>query len=168
MPQPSDNLVFDRTAEDVARAKQLTDRMYAGTATAAERAEWLGGPKGTWDYEDLNRIEAWTTYLRDLLAQYGYTAHIVPKSPSEWSETDFLYRTGVDRIRQNVDALQTGFASLPDWRTIVYDDTVDYDQANALEWDLQRLYVWLQTMVEASYIKQAGTLFAVAGGVFNG
>lgn len=168
MPQPSDSLVFDRTAEDVARAKQLTDRMYAGTATAAERAEWLGGPKGTWDYEDLNRIEAWTTYLRDLLAQYGYTAHIVPRGPSEWSETDIPHRADIDRIRGNVDALQTGFASLPDWRAIVYDDTVDYDQANALEWGLQRLYVWLETMVDASYIKQAGTLFAVAGGVFNG
>lgn len=163
-----ETLIFDRTKADAARVRDLTQKIRDGSATAAEKTEWLTGQmKGAWNTTDLDRIESWTTYLRDLLAQHGYTAKVVVKSTG-WSETDIPRQSDIDRIRGNVDALQSGFVSLPDWREIVYDDLIDIDRANALEWDLQRLYVWFQTMVEASYIKQAGTLFAVAGGVFNG
>lgn len=162
-----DNLIFNRTQSDVSRVQSLTQKMIAGTATEAEKEEWLGGKmKGAWNASDLNRIESWTAYLYDILLQNGYVAEITPKQ-SDWTEADIPYRSEIDRIRANVDALQTGFASLPDWREIVYNNTMNYGQANALEWDLQRIYDWLQAMASGFLTKQANTLFMVAGGVFN-
>ena len=374
MPQQLDDLIFDRTQSDVSRVQSLTQKMIAGTATEAEREEWLGGKmKGAWNASDLNRIEAWTAYLYDVLLQYGYTAVITPRNPDRpgggilpdgytqleyiqssgtqyidtgfkpnqdtrtvmdfeltsayssirgifgvrdtasgtapnqfvfwnnaaagfrtdyfgtqqtisgvtvqarntvnknknvttiggetatntaatgqctyslvlfatnsagsieyyspllmysckiyddgvliryfypcknpagtvglydivsnvfygnagtgtfaagpeimpdesapsdelWIESDIPYRSEIDRIRRNVDALQTGFQSLADWRDIIYNNTMDFNQANALEWDLQRIYDWLQAMASGFLTKQANTLFMVAGGVFN-
>ena len=373
MPQQLDDLIFNRTQSDVNRVQSLTQKMIAGTATEAEKAEWLGGKmKGAWNASDLNRIEAWTAYLYDVLLQYGYTAVITPRNPDRpgsgilpdgytqleyiqssgtqyidtlfkhnqntrvvvdvqatetptanvwvfegristpearhsvffhqtgankwygdyssqrkeigsvtsterlsidfnknvlsvngelvtftpdtfqstvnltllaantggtiagqlsanlysckiydngvliryfypcknpagtvglydtvsnvfygnagtgtftagpeivpdepepsddlWIESDIPYRSEIDRIRRNVDALQTGFQSLADWRDIIYNNTMDFNQANALEWDLQRLYDWLQAMASGFLTKQANTLFMVAGGVFN-
>lgn len=368
-----DNLIFDRTQSDVDRVQSLTQKLIAGTATEAEREEWLGGKmKGTWNASDLNRIEAWTAYLYDVLLGYGYTVVITPRNPDRpgggilpdgytqleyiqssgtqyidtlfkhnqntrvvmdvqptetpsanawafegrdstsaakhgvfyyqtsggewngdyantrkevsgigattrmtidfnknvlsinsesvtftastfqssvnlillaantggtiagqlsanlysckiyddgvliryfypcknsagtvglydivsnvfygnagtgvfaagpeivpeepepndelWIESDIPYRSEIDRIRTNVDALQTGFASLPDWRDIIYNNTMTFGQANVLEWDLQRLYDWLQSMVEGFLLRQANTLFMIAGGVLN-
>lgn len=93
---------------------------------------------------DWNRLEQWTTYLAAQLRSYGYSVTVQTR---EWTRTDYHTRTEVDRIRRNVDALQAGFYSLPDWREIVYNNTLHYDQANALEWDLQAIYTWLQRMV---------------------
>lgn len=38
-----DKLIYDRTAADVARVNELMRKVRAGSATDAERAEWLGG-----------------------------------------------------------------------------------------------------------------------------
>ena len=65
--------------------------------------------------------------------------------------SDFPYRSEIDRIRHNVDNLQQGFYSLPDWREIVYNNTIDFNQANALEWDLQTIDIWLQRMMAAFF-----------------
>lgn len=93
---------------------------------------------------DWNRLETWTAYLAAQLRSYGYSVTVQTR---EWTRTDYPTRTEVDRIRRNVDALQAGFYSLPDWREIVYNNTLGYEQANALEWDLQSIYTWLQRMV---------------------
>ena len=167
MPQQLDDLIFDRTQSDVSRVQSLTQKMIAGTATEAEKEEGLGGKmKGAWTAADLSRMEARTAYLYDVLLQYGYTAVTTPQQ-GEWTESDTPTRSDIDRIRRNADALQTGFQQIGDWRDIIYNNTMDFNQANALEWDLQRLYDWLQATVNGFMTKQANTLFMVAGGVFN-
>lgn len=87
--------------------------------------------------------------------------------PALWYQSDIPTRGEIDRIRRNVDALQTGFARLPDWREILYNNTVDFGQANALEWDLQRIYDWMNAMVAAFLTRQANTIFMQAGGILN-
>ena len=128
--------------------------------------------KGTASVIMLNRLETWATYLAAQLRGYGYAVSVTPRAEvpeqtyplydeatetitgyytipahTEWLMSDFPTRTEVYRIRRNVDALQQGFYSLPDWREIVYNNTLGYEQANALEWDLQAIYTWLQRMV---------------------
>ena len=87
--------------------------------------------------------------------------------PALWYQSDIPTRGEIDRIRRNVDALQTGFARLPDWREILYNNTVDFGQANALEWDLQRIYDWMNAMTAAFLTRQANTIFMQAGGILN-
>ena len=110
----------------------MTDLNWNHVATDPKNAEFY------------NRLEQWTTYLSAQLRSYGYSVAVQTR---EWTRTDYPTRTEVDRIRRNVDALQAGFYSLPDWREIVYNNTLGYEQANALEWDLQSIYTWLQRMV---------------------
>ena len=165
--KPFDNLIYDRTAADVSRVTDLTRKMRSGTASDAERTEWLEGRmKGAWNVSDLNRIENWTIYLTDFLAQQGYTADTFLRRTA-WTKADFPTRSDIDRIRRNVEALQNCFFALPDWREIVYNGTMNFDQANVLEWDLGRIEIWLQELVKAANIRQANTLFMQAGGVFN-
>ena len=148
MPRPSDNLIYDRAQADVNRVKTVTQKVLAGTATDAEKHEWLSATaKGAWNYTDLNRIESWTEYLAQQLRNQGYAVTVSTKT--NWVKEDFPTQTEVDRIRANVEALQEGFYSLPDWREIVYNNTMDFNQANALEWDLQTIYNWLMRMVAA-------------------
>ena len=156
MQKPSDELIFDRTKSDTDRVKALTQKMAQGTAGEAEREEWFDNPKGACNAADLNRIEQWTAYLAEVLQGYGYGVTVHTRT---WAMADFPTRSEIDRIRHNVDALQEGFYSLPDWREIVYNNTLDFGQANALEWDLQRLYVWLERMAGA---------FVYAGEVYAG
>ena len=112
----------------------MTDLNWNHVATDPKHAEFY------------NRLEQWTTYLSAQLRSYGYSVTVQTR---EWTRTDYPTRTEVDRIRRNVDALQAGFYSLPDWREIVYNNTLGYEQANALEWDLHTIYVWLERMVAA-------------------
>lgn len=165
--KPFDNLIYDRTAADVSRVTDLTRKMRSGTASDAERTEWLEGRmKGAWNASDLNRIENWTIYLTDFLAQQGYTANTFLRRTA-WTKADFPTRSDIGRIRRNVEALQNYFFALPDWREIVHNGTMNFDQANVLEWDLGRIEIWLQELVKAANIRQANTLFMQAGGVFN-
>lgn len=157
MERPSDELIYDRTQADVTRVKGLTQKLIQGTATAGETAEWLGRRmKGAWNNTDLNRIETWTAYLAQVLRQQGYDAPI--KTGKVWQEQDIPFRADVDRIRGNVETLQAGFYALPDWREIAYNNTVDLIQANALEWDLHCIEVWLGRMVAA--FLYAGEIYA--------
>lgn len=130
----------------------MTDLNWNHVATDPKNAEFY------------NRLEQWTTYLSAQLRSYGYSVTVQTR---EWTRTDYPTRTEVDRIRRNVDALQNGFYSLPDWREIVYNNTLGYEQANALEWDLQRLYDWLRAMVGSFQMRQANTIFMQAGGILN-
>lgn len=90
-----------------------------------------------------------------------------PKLYTDWRMTDFPTQPEIDRIRNNVNKLQNCFFSIPTWREIIFNSTMDFNQANALEWDLQQIYDWLNAVVNAYEIRQANTMFMQAGGVFN-
>ena len=120
---------------------------------------------GYYNAADLNRVEAWTQYLAGLLLGQGYSIPVTVKT--DWTRTDMPTQSQIDRIRRNVDALQTGFYSLPDWRDIVYNSTMNATQANALEWDLHAIETWLNRMLAALLPRQANTQFMIAGGIFN-
>lgn len=118
---------------------------------------WNHSKYEPWNASDFNRLETWTTYLAAQLRGYGYAVTVATRT---WTRTDYPTRGEVDRIRRNVDALQAGFYSLPDWREIVYDNTLGYEQANALEWDLHALYVWLGRMIAHFDFLRSGEIYA--------
>ena len=123
-----------------------------------------------WNHSDLNRVEEWTQYLCDSLNTYGYNVKITPKTRSVG---EYPTPTQLERIRSNINALQDMWFAVPEWREMmaVYRpdgrETINAEQVNAQEWDLQQMYDYLQAMVKVLELKQSGTLFMIAGGLYN-
>lgn len=80
------NLITNRTQADVDRVAQLTGRVSAGTATAAELAEWQSNLKGAYNASDLNRVGAAVAYVAGRLNGYGYAVTVNPKQ--DWTGSD--------------------------------------------------------------------------------
>lgn len=94
--------------------------------------------------EDLNRIEEWTEYLRSFLESYGYYPITHTR---RWTQKDIPWQTEIDRIRKNIKKLYDAYVYLPTWKEITYSNSLDYEQVNVMEWDLQTIYDWLCRMV---------------------
>lgn len=73
------NLITDRSAADVIRYQQLRAIEYEDM-TAAEKAEWDGPLKGSYDYLDLNRVGAAEVYVAGELEEAGYRVIVSPKT----------------------------------------------------------------------------------------
>ena len=104
-------LIDYRTAADAARAEQLRDRLLSGTATEAERLEWLDGLIGAYNAEDLNRVESAVDFLQKYLnglqaALDAYRAerHVADDSLwlIPWSALDLIVKT--DWTMQDIPA----------------------------------------------------------------
>lgn len=123
---------------------------------------WHHTPLDSLSAADLNRIETHTQALSGILLGYGYSAPVTVKT--DWTQTDFLTPQELSRIRHNINALQAGFYSLPDWRELERQfgpdgrETLDSEQVNAKEWDLHSLYVWTERMAAA--FLYAGEIYA--------
>lgn len=111
-----DNLIFDRTSNDVREA-----------LNNAKSEENL---KGAYNYTDLNRVESWCEYLQNVLGEYGFDEELEIKK--NWSLTDYPTLSQVNRIRGNIDILKTFCSSLLT-ESIVYNNTMTYEQANIIE-----------------------------------
>lgn len=165
MPQQLDDLVFDRAQADVERVKTLTQKMIDGTANAAERNEWLSGSmKGSYNVSDLNRVGAAVEYLTEALYSMGYNVPTVPKD--DWTETDIPVQSQMDIYINNIqllrDILPYAAPDAPD-----APENLTYEQANNIEEILYILESVLLAMQENFKLRQANTLFMIAGGVFN-
>lgn len=111
MPQQLGDLIFNRTQSDVSRVQSLTQKMIAGTATEAEKAEWLGGMKGAYNAADLNRVCAAVDYLTGVLTGLGYyvSTSLPEKKPVYAAkQIEYIESTGTQYI-------DTGFK--PKWNT---------------------------------------------------
>ena len=144
----------------------ITNRTLNDVSFAKQNQGDVSFLLGSMNYTDLNRIESNTKVLADKLKEYGYIASIEVR-PTTWTINDVPFLDDINRIRNNVNLLQTAFYSLPDWRNIIINSVMSYEQLNALEWDLERIDLYLQDVITAFDLKQSGTLFVIAGGVLN-
>ena len=146
MPRQLDNLVFDRTQSDVERVKQLTAALVAGTATAAERAEFVSGLKGAYNATDLNRVGAAVEYLRDRLSDdAGTYVDVAPKT--DWTETDIPNQPQATQYIADIQNIRAAFI-LPDGTPEAPDTLtgLTYSQANAIETILYNLDKTIDTL----------------------
>lgn len=124
------DLIFDRTLLDVEVA--LTSQ----NSTQLE--------KGAYNYNDLNRVETWCGYLAEKLKPYGFIQELSIKK--NWSMKDYPTRAEIDRIRENIDTLKE-FCYAIQTREIIYNNTLNYDQANVLEKILFDIDEYLENIV---------------------
>ncbi|MCI8336979.1 MAG: hypothetical protein HFI72_07495 [Peptococcaceae bacterium] len=85
-----------------------------------------------------------------------------------WTREDFPIKPEIDRIRSNIFRLKTGFYNIPTYKAFPTVATfVNWQHANAMEWNLDQIYQWLEAMVKGFQFREANTIFMEAGGVFN-
>ena len=146
-------LITDRTREDVERVGVLRIALQCGTATEDQRAEWSAGLKGSYNTDDLNRVQDAVAYLQDLLTTAGYAVEIVP-IPT-WSRADIPtpeqlgdYLANVRRLRDvlGVEVTLPGTMARLTWQG-----------ANAIEEALRQVEVLLGNMEKAWFY--SGDLF---------
>ena len=111
-----DDLIYDRSASDVETALN-----NPGSSTHL---------KGSYNFTDLNRVESWCEYLMNILKKYGFSRNLVIKT--NWNMRDYPTRTHIDRIRNNIKTLKD-FCYALTTETIIYNNTLNYEQANVLE-----------------------------------
>lgn len=130
---------------------------YSITFPCGLESKWTWTPLEYLNYWDLNRIEYNTRYLYDWLQENGYGTRTVT-TKTDWTKEDIPLWSDIQRIRQNVDYLQDCYFAIPEWREIVYNNTIDSDQMNAFEWDIHLIDLWLSRMV--SFRVYSGTIYA--------
>lgn len=141
------NLITDRTAVDVSRWKMLHDKGWEAMS-AEERAEWVSGMKGAYNYTDMNRVESAVKELVARFAEKGTTLSIVTKT--DWTRTSWPSVGDMNRYFSNVAAVRAavgvnlGTPAVP--TTAV---SFNYNKANDLEKILMAVDNWLDR-VDAS------------------
>ena len=161
-----DNLIFDRTQADVDRAAYLSRLWVNGTfsGTTDELAEWASDLKGAYNASDLNRVGSAVEYLTDTLYTMGYNVPTVPKD--DWTETDIPVQSQMDIYINNIQLLRDILPyAAPDAPGDA--EKLTFQEANNIEEILYTLDRVLLAMQENFKLRQANTLFMIAGGVFN-
>lgn len=138
------NLVYDRTADDVAEVLRLTQKAFAGTLTDEEKTVWLAGMKGTYDTIDMNRVAAAVSTLSGLLNAAGYKNEVSAQNFVEGEDsTDEKYTVYLSNVQTLRDAIAVR-ASTPELPAA--DAKLDYIGANNIEKilaDLDELLGWM-------------------------
>ena len=167
------NLVYDRTAEDVAEVRRLLAKLDPETGdglTAAEQAKWDAGLRGTYNYTDLNRVELAVKTLAAALTAAGYPVEITPvlkggkAEDRECQEGDVLYRPQWTTYLANVQALRDAYYTLAETGELpAPEDKLKYTGANTIEKVLADIDLLLDGM--KSIYRRAGTF--TAGGSYT-
>lgn len=131
---------------------------YSVTFPCGLESKWTWTPLEYLNFWDLNRIEYNTRYCYDWLQQQGYGTQTLT-TKTDWTKEDIPLWSDILRVRQNVDYLQECFFAIPEWREILYNNTIDADQMNAFEWDLHLIDLWLSRLV---------SMFVYSGDVYAG
>lgn len=105
-----DDLIFDRTAEDL---QLLTDKAYI-------------------DYNDLIRVESAIKWVSHVLNRYGYRN--ITHNKLNWHMNEWRTEADMQRLRDNITAIREAFFTHED--TPLTPDRITYTsihQANAIE-----------------------------------
>ena len=126
-----ENLITDRTAQDVDHAKILAAKAWQDMTTE-ERTEWLSPMKGSYNYTDLNRVEEAVAFVAGRLKEFSYLS-FVPEI-RVWSAEDIPTESDLFQYFGKVATLRGAiavWASTPDPPSSI--NGFGANEANALE-----------------------------------
>lgn len=125
-----DTLITDRTSADVSRANELNKKGFANM-TAAEKAEYLAGLKGSYNATDLNRVGEACEYVADRLnALGGFDIHVTAKQ--DWTEEDIPTPSSFDSYLSDITAIRAAYAVIAP--AVPADmERFTYEEANDIE-----------------------------------
>ena len=127
-----DQLIFNRTAEDVERVKTLKAQIMQNglsSLSSAERAEYMAGMRGAYNYTDMNRVGTAVAYIAERMTAlpgqlqvYRQTHGVaedsvydLPYDPSavsvipktDWSVSDIPTQTQIRTYLANISNLRS-------------------------------------------------------------
>lgn len=126
-----DDLIYDRTLNDVETATLLHNKVANGTATAQEITRWNSSLKGKYNISDLNRIERALIFVKTYSSWFGVTITYATTPSERWVAGTFPNSTELNKTLANVGAVKTAWAftdTLPDSYV-----GLDYTKANQIE-----------------------------------
>jgi hypothetical protein len=140
------NLIYDRTAADVAEAKRIRAKVQAGEPlTADEQTAYFAGLRGSYNTSDQNRVEAAVVELSVTLNSYGYPNITVPHT---WVSGENTTAAQWAQYLANVQALVDAFYTLPDAPALpAASDRLTRTGMNAIERllaDIDILIDWME------------------------
>lgn len=144
------NLIDDRTSADVALVLDLAGKVSAGTATAAELAQWMTDLRGAYNASDLNRVGGAVAYVADRLTAYGYAVAVAPRQG--WTPVQIPTTAGMTAYLADVQALRAALTVPSDTPAVPEDmDQLTWQEAN----DIERIL----TVVDALLTRMAAAWF---------
>lgn len=191
-----DTLIYDRTKADVQRVYTLKSKILTeglSSLTTAERAEYMAGMKGAYNYTDMNRIGQAIAYIAERmttisveLANYcdekgvSYDsifdlpfdpATVVVSPKTNWAMGDIPTQAQITTFLNNLSVLRRQLtlpASAPSVPTSL--DGMDYEIANNMEYLLFIIDTKFSEVEAALYsmIDRTFASFAYAGILYSG
>lgn len=137
------SLITDRTSADSARAKSFQGKKW-DNLTSEEKAEYLIGLKGAYNYTDFNRVENAVKYLSDLLNMYGYRNTVNVKTG--WTPEDMQKVSEIQRYIDNIAELKNKYYSSVEGTMPTTSTWLTIEGANYLEKILANIEELIQGM----------------------
>ena len=133
-----DTLITDRTVFDVQYAIAQAQKGFAAM-TADEKAEYLAGLKGVYEYVDRNRVGQALIYLEALLAEKDYGV-VLPSTPkTDWTRADIPSESQLADYLANIVAIRNWLIDINEAQAQVLPSLpatmryITYIDANAIE-----------------------------------
>lgn len=117
-----------------------------------------------YNYSDLNRVEAKTAEVAELLTAQGYVTTVVVKT--DWKMTDFPTQTEMNRYLGNVKKCVNNFCKMPGVTLPDTMDRLDYIGANNIEKTLVGIEKLLEYML--AVMRYSGTFYSGNEGLRGG
>lgn len=149
-----DNLVTDRTQQDVDRWEYLKNKNW-NSMTTDERNEWSNSPKGSYGHTDLNRVGEAIEYVAAQFSDAGYIVELKPIK-TDWTMQDKPTLAQFTDYLDNVSTLKEILSEFPGTPATPSDmNKLTYQEANAIEQILVDIEIMLQTMREGMWYSNA-------------
>lgn len=189
-----DELVYDRTQADVDRVYQLKGKILANglsSLTDEEKAEYMGGMKGAYNYTDLNRVGQAVAYIATRMTtieselsayriQKGiaddpnyrmpYTSSdIIVTAKTNWTVRDIPTRTQINAYIQDLGTLRNALNFTVDTPPIPTTlDSLTYVVANNIEKLLWMIDTRLTEVAAERYSRIDQTVVPYSGLIYAG
>ncbi|OUM86645.1 MAG: hypothetical protein BAA01_11595 [Bacillus thermozeamaize] len=104
------------------------------------------GPDDYYNFYDLNRVEANTEYIAELISYFGTPPVIVTITDRTMKRIEF--QDSLDRVDENIRLLAQRYKP-PGWNDAELNTPIDWRDVNRWEQNLKLLYVYYQGNIDA-------------------
>ena len=125
-----ENMIFDRTQQNVDKLKELSKLRYQDM-TDEQKQAWVDNLKGCLRYTDLNRVEEGIVLVGEKIKQAGFSVSLLPKK--EWTKDDIPKSSDIERMLTNIGRIRDIGIYMTHTPEAPTDVRLDWSKANDIE-----------------------------------